>query len=127
MEAYLIRFITLDYVNKRVKLLTSKGRLFSMDYDGRNQRLMFSDPLIYSGLFSEFGKSMYFRKKRSPLHIVEMNVMSRNISRYIPLPGDEYPQTLIVVSRSLQPEGMFYASNIDMRQLNRMSSLTINS
>jgi hypothetical protein len=103
--------MSLDYLNKRVTILTLLGYLVLMDYDGGNRSEILIDRSIRSGVFSQIGSSMFFRKTNSPV-IVEMNVTSRNISRYIWSTGGKYSMKLIVVDRFLQPGGRFYTSNI---------------
>ena len=99
----------LDYLNKRVIILSWKGVIVSMDYDSQNRVEIFSDRSI--GQFSQIGSSMYWRKNIFSPVIVEMNATSRNISRYIRFTGDDVMR-LLVVDRSLQPGGSFYMSNI---------------
>ncbi|CAB4038237.1 Hypothetical predicted protein, partial [Paramuricea clavata] len=94
--------MTLDYLNKRVIVLIRAGYFVSMDYDGGNRIEIPIDRSLYSGLFSEIGSSMYFRTEIAPI-IVEMNVTSWDIFRYVRLVNG-YPMKLIVVDKSLQPE-----------------------
>ena len=115
----------LDYLNKRVIILTERGVLVSLNYDGGNRSEILGDRQIDSGEFYRIASLMYFRKTSSPV-IVEMNMISRNISRYLWFTDGKYPNRLIVVDRSLQPGGRFYMNNILLLLLLLYANRTFN-
>ena len=107
--------LDLDYQEKRVFLLISWGSVCLLDYDGGVIGYIFHDRSLHYGVFAQHGSSMYFRKETSPV-IVEKNITSRKISRYVRF-ADGYPVRLAVVDKSLQSGGRFYMSNIDIKDV----------
>ena len=114
--------MTLDYLNKRVIILTWQCTLLSLNYDGVDWRLIFAGSSSISTVFSRIGSSMYFQKKTSSV-VVKMDVISDYVwSTYC------YPSGIIVVDRSMQSEGTFHMSNIEIKDVvNHVSSLTLNA
>ncbi|XP_028410800.1 pro-epidermal growth factor-like [Dendronephthya gigantea] len=108
-------YVTLDYNRKRVYAYEGWGTvnvIIEMDYDGRNS----NQTTNYSSAdrrrwmsVDGVGDFLYWKERSSPI-VIKMNVTSRNISRYIPLPKGFDVRKRLVVDKDRQPEGKFVHS-----------------
>ncbi|XP_028406482.1 low-density lipoprotein receptor-related protein 1B-like [Dendronephthya gigantea] len=90
-----VKDIALDYQKRIVYVTTGKNRLVAINYTNEVIGSGYRYPVdIYETL-------IYFQKKKSPAdNIMEMNLVNRNISRYITLPKNSVPKRFIVVHKS---------------------------
>ena len=95
--------ITLDYLNKQVYLINHDGLIFSLNYDGGNQRRMIGilQPRVDFFALDIYRNTLFFQKT----DLLGLDVHNRNISRYIPLPENSTLQNIIVIDKSRQPNG----------------------
>ena len=97
-------YLALDSGRKQLYVFNRWGTgILEMDYDGRKRKLTTN---YYSGRLSVdvVGNFLYWNDLSSSI-IIKMNVSSRDISRYIPLPESNTVRKLLVVDKSRQPEG----------------------
>ncbi|XP_028412352.1 low-density lipoprotein receptor-related protein 4-like [Dendronephthya gigantea] len=104
--------LALDYNRKRVYAYEGVGTInviIEMDYDGRksNQTTNYGSADHFGGMSVDvIGDFLYWKERISPI-IIKMNVTSRDIFRYIPLPKGFDVRKLLVVDKDRQPEGKF--------------------
>ncbi|XP_028410850.1 scavenger receptor cysteine-rich type 1 protein M130-like [Dendronephthya gigantea] len=103
-------YLALDKNRKRVYAYEGWGTvnaIIEMDYDGRNinQTTNYGSAVL-SGRMSVdvVGDFLYWKERSSPI-VIKMNVTSKDISRYIPLPKGFVGIKLLVVDKDRQPEG----------------------
>ncbi|XP_028412313.1 low-density lipoprotein receptor-related protein 1B-like [Dendronephthya gigantea] len=105
-----VYYLALDYNRKRVYTYERRGTdnvIIEMDYDGRNSNQTTNyGSAVVGGMMSVdvIGDFLYWKERISPI-VIKMNVTSRNISRYIPLPKGFDVRKLLVVDKDRQPEG----------------------
>ncbi|XP_028412347.1 pro-epidermal growth factor-like [Dendronephthya gigantea] len=103
-------FLAFDYNRKRVYAYDGYGTvnvIIEMDYDGLNiNQTTNYGAAVLSGWMSVdvIGDFLYWKERSSPI-VIKMNVTSRDISRYIPLPKRFDVRKLLVVDKNRQPEG----------------------
>ena len=79
--------------------------IIEMDYDGRNRNQRINCGSVYGDWSVDVvGNFLYWNVRNSHI-IIKMNVSSRDISRYIPLPKGYTVRKLLVVDKNRQPEG----------------------
>ncbi|XP_028416108.1 low-density lipoprotein receptor-related protein 4-like [Dendronephthya gigantea] len=103
-------YLALDYNRKRVYAYEGLGKvnvIIEMDYDGLNinQTTNYGSADRYGWMsLAVIGNFLYWKERISSI-VIKMNVTSRNISRYIPLPKGFDVRKLLVVDKDRQPEG----------------------
>ncbi|XP_028412329.1 pro-epidermal growth factor-like [Dendronephthya gigantea] len=103
-------YLALDYHRKRVYAYEGRGSvnvIIEMDYDGRNSdhTTNYGSAVLRGWMSVDvIGDSLYWKERSSPI-VMKMNVTSRDISRYIPLPKGFNLRKLLVVDKDRQPEG----------------------
>ena len=98
--------LALDYDRKRLYAFNRWGTgIIETDYDGRKRKLT-TNYSSETGRLSvdAVGNFLYWNDLSSPI-IVKMNVSSRDISPFIPLPVSYTVRKLLVVDKSRQPQG----------------------
>ncbi|XP_028416145.1 pro-epidermal growth factor-like [Dendronephthya gigantea] len=102
--------LALDYKRKRIyafEEIEEANVIIEMNYDGRDRNHTTNyGSSGFGGRLSVdvIGDFLYWKERNSPI-IIKMNVTSRDISRYIPVPKGFTVRKLLVVDKDRQPEG----------------------
>ena len=100
--------LTADNVKKRLYLITSDDKLVSVEYDGAGQEVLFHEPTRGFHSLDMLKNSLYCSNIFSN-YVVELNVSSGNIHRFIPFSKGSHPSDVVVVDvmSSLKIDGKF--------------------
>ena len=116
--------LALDYNRKRLygfKRWGTSNVIIEMDYDGHNRNhTTHYGPVFGCWSVDVVGNFLYWNDRSSPI-IIKMNVSSRDISRYIPLPKGYTVRKLLVVDKNRQSEGklIYMLVNVSVRLIRR--------
>ena len=102
-----VRDMALDSLKQRLYLITLNGQIVSVHYDGTGQKVIFDEATTELRALMKLGNLLYCTNIISNL-IVELNVSSGKIDRFIPFGNGSHPSDVTVVS-SLKINGKFYA------------------
>ena len=101
-----VRDIAVDSVKRRLYLITAEAEeIVSVDYDGTGQKVIFHKATSGFRILNILGNSLYCSNIFSQ-YVVELDVSSGKIDRFIPFVNGRHPSEGIVVS-SLEMNGKF--------------------
>ena len=95
-----------DTTRKRLYLVTARGTIDSIDYDGGDQVEVYNRPTRGSHTLDIFENLLYYSNTHSD-HVVEFNVSSGNIHRFITFVNGSYPSDVVVVHTTVEIDGKF--------------------
>ena len=110
-EAKIIRIfhyvsaMAVDSLKERLYLITVNEKIVSVDYDGTGRKVIFDEATPGFRALKKLGNLLYCTNIFLNL-IVELNVSSGKIDRFIPFGHGSHPSEVIVVS-SLKINGKF--------------------
>ena len=97
--------MAVDNLKERLYLITVKEKIVSVDYDGNGQKVIFDEAAPGFRALKKLGNLLYCTNIFSNF-VVELNVSSGKIDRFIPFGNGSHPSDVIVVS-SLKINGKF--------------------
>lgn len=100
--------VTADSSKKRLYLITRDEKIVSVDYDGKGREVLFHEPTRGFHTLDMVKNSLYCSNIFSN-YVLELNVSSGNIHRFIPFVKGSHPSDVIVVDvmSSLKVNGEF--------------------
>ena len=100
------RGIAADNKGKRLYLVTVNDTIDSIDYDGGDRMELFSKPTRGIRTLAVSNDLLYCSDIYLD-YVVEFNISSRNIHRFIPFVKRSYPSDVMVVNIPLEIKGKF--------------------
>ena len=97
--------MAVDSLKERLYLITVIEKIVSVDYDGTGRQVIFDEATTGFRALKKLGNFLYCTNIFSNL-MVELNVRSGKIDRFIPFRIGSHPSDVIVVS-SLKINGKF--------------------
>ena len=100
-----VRNMAVDSLKEQLYLITVNEKIVSVDYDGKSEKVILDKATPGFRALKKLGNLLYCTNIFSNL-IVELNVSSGKIDRFIPFGNGSHPSDVIVVS-SLKLNGKF--------------------